>query len=100
MDIMAGGMLGIHTVSRLISYLLIRKSADKVNYESFLLRFITFFVGTISIWLIAIVFAKIALSNAYRIEPQVIINQATINTVLGLFVTYPLFKVAHATVQK
>ncbi len=99
MDAMSGYTLGVHTFSRLITYLIIRNSAGKVDYENISLQFLAFFAGTVLTWLFVWLIFKTKFSYEPIITLEVIINQATINCIVGVFLTY-LTDYSYAKLQK
>lgn len=99
MDAMSGYTLGVHTFSRLITYLIIKNSAGKVNYEHISLQFIVFFAGTIMAWLFVWLIFKVKFSYDPVITLEVIINQATINCIVGVVTNY-LVNSFYAKLQK
>lgn len=99
MDAMSGYTLGVHTFSRLITYLIVRNSASKVDYENVSLQFLVFFAGTVLTWLFVWLIFKTKFSYEPVITLEVIINQATINCIVGVILTY-LTDYSYAKLQK
>lgn len=99
MDVMSGYTLGIHTFSRLITYLIIRNSAGKVNFELVSLQSLAFFAGTVFTWIFVWVIFKTKFSYEPIVTLEIVINQATINCIVGVIFTY-IFSYSYAKLQK
>ena len=99
MDVMSGYMIGIHTISRLIPYLVIRNSAKHIDYKNLTPQIFALFFGNISMWVIVWLTLKTRLFDDINISLEIIIHQATINTVVGLPM-YWIIKEANERIQK
>lgn len=99
MDVMSGYMLGINTFSRLATYLLIRGSGRKVDLNSISLQFVAFFGGTVLTWLFIVAVFATKFSFNPNISLELILSQATINSILGLSANY-LIQRSYAKLQK
>jgi len=99
MDATSGYTLGVHTFSRLITYFIIKNSSAKVDYENISLQLLAYFGGTVMTWLFVWLIFKTKFSYEPSITLEVIINQATINSVVGVFLSV-LVDRTYAKLQK
>lgn len=99
MDVMSGYTIGVHTVSRLVTYLALKNSADKVNYEHTSLQLLAYFTGTVLTWIVVWGIFKTKFSYEPVITLELVVNQATINCITGILITY-FFDRSYAKLQE
>ncbi len=99
LDVMSGYMLGINTLSRLSLYLILRSSSNHFDYESYAPVFISLFLGTLYVWAFIWFILLLKSVSDLKLNANVIIYQATINSVAGIFLFHIKNKI-YATIQK
>jgi len=99
LDVMSGYMLGINTLSRLSLYLILRSSSNHFDYESYTPVFISLFLGTLYVWAFIWFILLLKSVSDLKLNTNVIIYQATINSAVGIFLFYIKNKI-YATIQK
>lgn len=99
MDVMSGYTIGLHTISRLGLYLIIKSSSSHVDYENYTPKFLALFLGTIFVWLFIWLIVEIKFSVEFNITLDVLIHQATLNSLIGIVIELLIFN-TYARVQK
>lgn len=99
MDVMSGYMIGVHSLSRLSLYVILRSSSNQIDYENYTPKVLALFLGTIFVWIFIWIILKSKFSNDFKMTLNVILNQATINTFLGIITVFYLNKI-YAAIQK
>ena len=99
LDVMSGYMLGINTFSRLSLYIILKRSSNHFDYESYTPVFISLLLGTLYVWIFIWLILVLKSVSDLKIIKNVIIYQAIINSIVGIFYFYIKNKI-YATVQK
>jgi len=99
LDVMSGYMIGINTLSRLSLYIILRRSSNHFDYESYTPVFISLLLGTLYVWIFIWTILILKSVNDIKIIKNVIIYQAIINSSVGLLIFFIKNKI-YATVQK
>jgi len=99
LDVMSGYMLGINTFSRLSLYIILRRSSNHFDYESYTPVFISLLLGTLYVWVFIWFILILKSVSDLKIIKNVIIYQAIINSAVGIFIFHIKNKI-YATVQK
>jgi len=99
LDVMSGYTLGINTLSRLSLYLILRSSSNHFDYESYTPVFISLFLGTLYVWAFIWFILLLKSVSDLKLNTNVIIYQATINSAVGIFLFHIKNKI-YATIQK
>ena len=93
MDVMSGHMIGVHTLSRLSLYIFLKSSSNQFNFENFAPKTLALFFGTIFVWLFIWLIFRLRDINEFKITMDVIVHQATINTLIGGLVVFALNRI-------
>lgn len=99
LDVMSGYMLGINTLSRLSLYLILRRSSNHFDYESYTPVFISLFLGTLYVWAFIWFILLIKSVSDLKLNTNIIIYQAIINSAVGIFLFHIRNKI-YATIQE
>lgn len=99
MDFFSGNTLGFHTLSRIIVYILLRNSVSKFDFSEVPPIAFALFIATTFFWTLIFMILKFKSIESITISLNLIIHQATINTVVGVFLIL-LFRKIDAKFQK
>ena len=99
LDVMSGYMLGINTFSRLSLYIILKRSSNHFDYESYTPVFISLLLGTLYVWVFIWLVLVLKSASDLNIIKNVIIYQAIINSFAGI-VFFHIRNRVYATVQK
>ena len=99
LDVMSGYMLGINTLSRLSLYLILRRSSNHFDYESYTPVFISLFLGTLYVWAFILFILLLKSVSDLKLNTNIIIYQAIINSAVGIFLFHIRNKI-YATIQE
>ncbi len=98
-DVMSGYMLGINTFARLSLYIILKRSSNHFDYESYTPVFISLLLGTLYVWVFIWFILLLKSVSDLKIIKNVIIYQAIINSAVGILIFHIKNKI-YATVQK
>ncbi len=98
-DVMSGYMLGINTFARLSLYIILKRSSNHFDYESYTPVFISLLLGTLYVWVFIWFILLLKSVSDLKIIKNVIIYQAIINSAVGIIIFHLKNKI-YATVQK
>lgn len=99
LDVMSGYMIGINTFSRLSLYIILRRSSNHLDYESYTPVFFSLFLGTLYVWFFIWFILILKSVNDLKIIKNVIVYQAIINSAVGILIFHIKNKI-YATVQE
>ncbi|NIP29977.1 MAG: rod shape-determining protein MreD [Candidatus Dadabacteria bacterium] len=93
MDIFSGNMIGIYTLTRLVVYTIIKSSSKTFNINTLKPKILSILIGTIIFWILLYFVLKFKISEPLNITLNLIIHQATINTLVGSLIFILLGKI-------
>ena len=83
MDIFSGNTLGLNSLLRLITYIILFGSSKTFNVETLNSKIFSIFSGTILFWILMFFVLKIRSMEVINISLNLIFTQAIINTIIG-----------------
>lgn len=85
MDFFSGNTPGLYTFTRIIVYIVLRNSIAKFKIKELVPQSISIFIATLFFWSLIFIILEIKAVENFRISLNLVIHQATINTLVGVF---------------
>lgn len=86
MDFFSGNTTGLYTFTRIIVYIVLRNSVTKFKFKELVPQAIAIFITTFFFWSLIFIILEIKAVQNFRISLNLVIHQATINTLVGIFI--------------
>ncbi len=99
MDFFSGNTLGLHTLTRIIVYIFLRNSVSKFDFKETPPQVFALLIATTFFWALIFLILKVKSIESFTISLNLIIHQATINTLVGIFLI-KFFRKIDAKFQK
>lgn len=85
MDFFSGNTLGLYTFTRIIVFIILRNSVSKFDFNDTPPQGFAIFAATAFFWTLLFLIFKFKSVESFTISLNLIIHQATINTLVGIF---------------